>query len=78
MHAGKLTGPKLTIFSEADANAKDGAYDDNYGSNPLDHLVLTSSSVFRMAEDFALHEVDHLFGDVGGVVGEALQVAGDQ
>ena len=78
MYAGKLTGRQLVIFSEAGVNAERGAYDDNYGSNPLDHLVPTSFSVFRVAEDLALHEVDHLFGDVGGVVGEALQVAGDQ
>jgi hypothetical protein len=30
-----------------------------------------------MADDFTLDQVNDFFGDVGGMIGQALQVAGD-
>ena len=31
-----------------------------------------------MTDVRAAHPEDHIFGDVGGVIGDALQIAGDQ
>ncbi len=37
----------------------------------LVHLVLLNA----VADDIAFEQVDHVLGDIGGVVGDALQVA---
>jgi TRAP-type mannitol/chloroaromatic compound transport system substrate-binding protein len=40
-------------------------------------LFLRSFFVLCMPDDFTFNQVNHFFGDVGGMIGHALQVAGD-
>ena len=36
-----------------------------------------AGGAFAVTDDFAFDHVDDIFGDVGGMVGDALEVAGD-
>ena len=45
-------------------------------ARPFNALFARLDSFRAVTDDLAFYQVDHVLGDVGGVVGDALQVAG--
>ena len=41
-------------------------------------VAVAQSIQFTVPDDFAFDHVDHFLGDIGGMIGKALQVPGDK